>query len=515
MELDKLEISLRRRTPWEAIDLGFALARRWFMPLWLLWLASAAPLGVILFLMLHDQLWLLVLLVWWFKPLYEPPLMFWMSRAVFGEQLPVKVVLRQWWTVVRPQLLLNLTFRRFNPSRSFTLPVALLEQLKGKPRGERLRVLGKNQHAATWLTVIGIHLETILQSAFVATVFLLIPEDLRWTDLNDLVFAPGRIGEWLQLAGGLLCMSLIAPFYVAAGFALYLNRRSELEGWDIEINFRRTSERVKSSRTNLPGKRGRKNAGKAITKGTAALLFVSLFAFMLPNTPVEAGQSVSASEAKPIIEEVLEDEAFGRYEQTHYWKYIGQPDVNGATDNNWFFDLLEGLFKILGGVFEGTAEIGKILIWIVGIAVVVYLLYRVAGNRQWFSHFQRSRVRSSRKQPVELFGLDLRPDELPDNPALEARNLAAEGAFREALSLLYRGALVYLVIQEQLEVPDSATEGECLVLVKASRSRAEADYFDSLTGHWLRMAYGHITPEAAPVLVLCDRWQEVYGNVDG
>ena len=512
MELDKLEINLRRRSSWEAIDLGFALARRWFMPLWLLWLASAAPLGVMLFLLLHDQLWLLILLVWWFKPLYEPPLMFWMSRAVFGEQLSVKTVLRQWWTVVRPQLLLNLTFRRFNPSRSFTLPVAILEQLRGKSRRDRLRVLGKNQHAATWLTVIGIHLETILETAFVAVIFILIPEDLRWTSLNDLIFAPGRIGEWLQLIGGLLCMSLIAPFYVAAGFALYLNRRSELEGWDIEINFRRTSERIKSSRAKRAGKHSGKGARSHARKGIVAVVLVGLLGF-IPGMPVEAAQAVSASEAKPVIERVLEDEAFGRYEQISDWKYIGPPEAE--ADNSWFIDLLEGLFKRLGGFFEGTAEIGKILIWIIGIALVVYLLYRVAGNTQWFRRFQRRPVRGGSKQPVELFGLDLRPEQLPENLAVEARRLASEGAFREALSLLYRGALVYLVMQEQLDIPVSATEGECLELVKASRSMGEADYFDTLTGHWLEMAYGHITPEAEPVLSLCDRWQEVYGNVDG
>ncbi|BBB25956.1 hypothetical protein [Amphritea japonica] len=515
MELDKLEINLRRRTSWEAIDLGFALARRWFMPLWLLWLASAAPLGVMLFLLLHEQLWLLILLVWWFKPLYEPPLMFWMSRAVFGEQLPVKSVLRQWWTVVRPQLLLNLTFRRFNPSRSFTLPVAILEQLRGKPRRDRLRVLGKNQHAATWLTVIGIHLETILETAFVAVVFMLIPEDLRWTSLNDLIFAPGRIGEWLQLAGGLLCMSLIAPFYVAAGFALYLNRRSELEGWDIEINFRRTRERLKMSRTQLADKGVGKYARKTARKGSASLILICLVSFLLPGSPAEAGAPVSSQEAKPVIEQVLEDDAFGRTEQTHYWQYIGQPDTDEKTDNSWFFDLLEGLFKILGGFFEGTAEVGKILIWIVGILLVVYLVYRVAGNTQWFSRFQRRPVRVSRQQPVELFGLDLRPEQLPDDLAAEAHRLASDGAFREALSLLYRGALVYLVMQAQLDIPDSATEGECLEMVKASRTVAEAEYFDSLTGHWLKMAYGHITPAAEPVLSLCERWPEVYSNVDG
>jgi hypothetical protein len=35
----------------------------------------------------------------------------------------------------------------------------------------------------------------------------------------------------------------LEPFYVSAGFALYLNRRVELEAWDIEQEFRRAFER--------------------------------------------------------------------------------------------------------------------------------------------------------------------------------------------------------------------------------------------------------------------------------
>jgi hypothetical protein len=31
---------------------------------------------------------------------------------------------------------------------------------------------------------------------------------------------------------------VLEPFYVAAGFAMYLNRRVELEAWDIEQEFR-------------------------------------------------------------------------------------------------------------------------------------------------------------------------------------------------------------------------------------------------------------------------------------
>jgi hypothetical protein len=32
---------------------------------------------------------------------------------------------------------------------------------------------------------------------------------------------------------------VLEPFYVAAGFAMYLNRRVQLEAWDIEQEFRR------------------------------------------------------------------------------------------------------------------------------------------------------------------------------------------------------------------------------------------------------------------------------------
>jgi hypothetical protein len=36
-----------------------------------------------------------------------------------------------------------------------------------------------------------------------------------------------------------LVVLFLEPFYVAAGFGMYLNRRAELEAWDIEQEFRR------------------------------------------------------------------------------------------------------------------------------------------------------------------------------------------------------------------------------------------------------------------------------------
>src|SRR5690606_7827088 len=36
-----------------------------------------------------------------------------------------------------------------------------------------------------------------------------------------------------------LAITMVAPFYVACGFSLYLNRRIKLEAWDIDIAFQR------------------------------------------------------------------------------------------------------------------------------------------------------------------------------------------------------------------------------------------------------------------------------------
>ena len=40
-----------------------------------------------------------------------------------------------------------------------------------------------------------------------------------------------------------MAVLFLEPFYVGAGFAIYLNRRAELEAWDIEQEFRRAFSR--------------------------------------------------------------------------------------------------------------------------------------------------------------------------------------------------------------------------------------------------------------------------------
>jgi hypothetical protein len=50
-----------------------------------------------------------------------------------------------------------------------------------------------------------------------------------------------------------LAESLIEPFFVTAGFALYLSRRVMLEGWDVELGLRRLARRLEQRRETRGG----------------------------------------------------------------------------------------------------------------------------------------------------------------------------------------------------------------------------------------------------------------------
>jgi hypothetical protein len=59
-------------------------------------------------------------------------------------------------------------------------------------------------------------------------------------DLTQVFTGEGeRIAELAIAIAYAVVIAVLEPFYVASGFAMYLNRRVELEAWDIEQEFRR------------------------------------------------------------------------------------------------------------------------------------------------------------------------------------------------------------------------------------------------------------------------------------
>jgi hypothetical protein len=182
--------------------------------------------------------WLPGLLIWWSKPWLDRTILFVLSRAAFGQSTTVADLLhaqrRVWWS----QLLLSLTTRRLSPWRSFTQSVY---QLEGLPlllaRKRVLQIRRGRTTPAILMTGAFSVAETILTVALVSLIFWFTPGQQQ--PVNP--FAPATLASLAVpgAAGYALVVLFLEPFYVAAGFAMYLNRRAQLEAWDIEQELRR------------------------------------------------------------------------------------------------------------------------------------------------------------------------------------------------------------------------------------------------------------------------------------
>lgn len=245
MRVDGLAIALRPRSQSEACDLGAALVRRHARSIWRCFTPLLLAVGVLALCTVDLFGWLPILLVFWLKPWLDRSLLFVLSRAVFGEATHW----RDLWAARRHvwggQLLRTLLWRRFSPWRAFTQPIEQLEAQRGGARRKRARLmLNDSRGAALALQTAFVHAEAVLSYALMALIWWFAPEN-RSSGVWDWFFnagthAGGEIGLDVMLTASYLIVVLfLEPFYVAAGFAMYLNRRVALEAWDIEQEFRR------------------------------------------------------------------------------------------------------------------------------------------------------------------------------------------------------------------------------------------------------------------------------------
>lgn len=320
MRLSDASVVIRPRTTWEAMDLGVLMSQQHRRLLMTSWAIVTLPLFALLSLLLWDSPSLAVFIFWWLKPAYERLPLYILSKALFGETPTLKQALREWPRLLRPQLLASLTWRRLSLSRSFVLPVTQLEGLDGEARQQRLRVLlQRNGGAAQWLTIIGVHLETALWIGLMLLFYMLLPQQIEtdW-DWQSLLLAADQDWRWLEhLTNVFYALILVAwgPVYVACGFSLYLNRRTQLEAWDIELVFRRLRQRLNSS-----------VLGVLLA---ACLLLPNLqpvWASDAPDAPRLLNQPLTSQAARDSIQSLLEQPPFKNKESVTRYQ-IGRAHV--------------------------------------------------------------------------------------------------------------------------------------------------------------------------------------------
>jgi hypothetical protein len=244
VRVDAFAIRLRPRRPWEAADLGVRLCQQQANSVYRCYWAVAVPFVALAIASVEIAAWLPTLILWWGKPWLDRTVLFVLARAGFGQSTSLSDLWlaqrRVWWS----HLLLTWTLRRLSFRRSFTQPVYQLEGLPMATRGPRLRLMRKRGGGTGVAVTFAFSLvETCLAISLVSLGLWLAPPGVTF-DWG--AFVADDAAVWVSVvtasAYGLVVL-LLEPFYVAAGFGLYLNRRVELEAWDIEQEFRRAFAR--------------------------------------------------------------------------------------------------------------------------------------------------------------------------------------------------------------------------------------------------------------------------------
>jgi hypothetical protein len=459
-----ITVALRRRSPWEAMDLGLAMLQRWWRPVYFPHLFTAGLVAVLAMGLARilEKPWVALALLWWLKPLYDRVVLHVLSRAVFGEVLAPRAVLagaREW---LGTGLLGALTFGRFDTARSFNLPVRQLEGQAGGAGRSRKHLLGRRVSGyAVWLTVVCLHFEAVLYWSLQRLTQLFLPATaLDGREFFEALYSGDVLsyGDLLAYAAAVLALE---PFYVAAGFALYLNRRTALEGWDIEVALRQIAQRHAAA--------------------VAAMVLIFLGCLWMPM-PSQAADKNPREE----IAEVLKAPEFPHYRETQRWVPRDPRPAKESRDER----AANGDSGWLGGIGYALAKGAEVLFWALAACALAYALWWAARM------LPRSRAPSAEpyRAPASLFGMELAPEKLPPDIAAAALALARAGKVREALGLLYRGALSDLVHRRGVELLASHTEAEALAVACTKLNVPGGLYLETLVKAWRESAYARRDP---------------------
>ncbi len=498
MNVDRLDVQLVAREPDEAQDLGLQLLRRHARATFGSVFLVIAPVWALALFVGSASAWGGMLAIWWAKPLMDRVAIHVLSRAVFGAAPSILQTVAAVPSMIDRHLIAALTWRRFDLRRSLWMPTACLEGLAGKDLKERYGAIkfGAVSRDASISTITFVHIEMALACAGFILAIWMLPEswlpDIWWFLIGEVPESTSRY-QWLSTGAWLPGLLITEVAYTAAGFGMYVSRRTELEGWNVELAFQRMGARLVAA-----ARRGIAICMPLLISAAALLGTAHASGVQGTESPAAGPVSEQLTDPGEIAQDVLSHPDFATSKETTTW--VPAFDTGGETeDGTAIMHFLAQVLKSLGWI-----AVGAILI-----ALTVYIARRMETGRV-------VGVVKAAPKPVEAFGLDIREESLPEDIAQAAKELALQGAIVPCLSLLYRGALHRLVESEALEIFPGDTEHDCM------RRVAEADgpsasqgplsnYFGSLTNRWLTAAWGASPPGAEDAVALCDGWATHFG----
>ncbi len=468
MQLDAVTAEIRPRSDWEAVDLGFAMVRRDFwrsITVWWLALGIPAAIGAVV---LWDHPLILLTLFWWLKPAGSRMVLFGLSRRLFGEVPSWRLIWREIPRAWTRRFFYRFVWARFSPWLPVTLAVEDLEGLRGASYKQRCaQVVRRGEGVVMWLYFLSDIASAWLGLGILFLVMMLVPngQDGAWQQ---------AIGSWdwespmeiplllsrIVVACVMLGISLTDVFVVGAGFGVYINNRTWIEGWDVELAFKQLAQRL----------------------AKVALVMIS---FLVMSSSADGNVEITPATR---IQEVKADEAFKVHSVTDRIPKSSPPSTSSLP-----LDLIQALTQIFA-----------VSVVVLLVALLVWVLWR---NRYAFKSLRLVRSADRRVAPARVvMGMNVSPDTLPQDVPAAAWALWQGGRHQEALGLLYRGSISRVMELGRVEIQESDTEGDCLRRVIQAGAAVHPDYFKGITGVWVKMAYAGISPADIEVQALCGQW---------
>lgn len=508
MNLENVTVEMRPRSDWEAADFGVRMIRRDAGAIYRVWFAVTLPLLALAILMIIYTPYPAVatLLYWWLEPVADGPILRIISRRLFGEEANVRASIRSVFSLAWRNWIFLLPPYRFHFARSTAMPVTQLEGLSGTARRSRAKVLNlKIMNHGTGVTVAYQHLALALYFGIILFGYALVPSGYQDTVGEDWI---GLFWQESSTATSILSLLLVyiaqtalQPWFVGAGFGLYINCRTQLEAWDIEVAFRRMVQR---------------RAGGVATALILAILIVP--AALLPE-PAQAQSSQQTGlvaedpgfsgfwdeeEVQAALEVALADEALNTSREVEEWYSMEEDDdapESSRSSGGW-----EKTLRDIGKVMSFVVEFG---LWI-GVAFLLYIVF--ATRKHWLPYLGRRPSAKRSVTRVILSSGELSADSIPDDVPSEVMRLWNAGEKRQALGLLYRSCVFSAVTRHGVRLPHSATEGVCVSAIGQQTDVAQSEYFRKVVSAWIRCAYGYREPEEGLMLPLCNEWSQHYGE---
>jgi hypothetical protein len=465
-------VALRVRHPWESIDLGVLMLRRWARQVAVAAAPIAAAAVIASIALPRGQCWLVIVALWWIKPLLDRLVVVPAGILLFSPRSTSRDITRPLVKSLGLGLLFDLTWRRLSPWRTYLLPARAFENTRGKARRARSRdLLGDSRG---WVVGTAALFECIgwaiaLSASIVIGNFL----------------GAERFGfghpYYIVVLGIVyaLVLSVVEPLYALSCFSLYLNRRTIAEGWDIELRFKRLRARSRGM------------------KAVALVLLLGMGAWRQGLWADEPGAAHRSFAER--VDSVLTDPVFGtpRMEKRLALKKAAP---ESKTDE------APGPFDIEPGAFERLASQGLRIL--VAAAIVALAAVAIVAGRGRISAF-RGRPRGGRGEDAPpQFERALGRKGLLES-AERAEALWRSGGRRVAVAELYRAAIAHGAGHLDLRIRESSTEGDCAREARRAGSvdpgrAAFASAFARIVESWSALAWGGREPSDEDFALMLD-----------